>query len=46
MIEVSAGRKGVGHLFPKYIGVFGVLRGQDYLVLVGSNSELGREGDF
>ena len=46
MIEVSVGRKGVEHLFPKYIGVFGVLGGEDYIVLIGGNSELSREGGF
>ena len=46
MIEVSAGRKGVEHLFSKYIGVFGVLGREDYFVLVGGDSKLGREGGF
>ena len=46
MIEVLVGRKGVEHLFSKYIGVFRVLGGKDYIVLVGSDSELSREGGF
>ena len=46
MIEVSAGGKVVEHLFSKYIGVFRVLRGEDYFILVGSDSKLGREGGF
>ena len=46
MIEVLAGGKVVEHLFSKYIGIFRVLRGEDYFILVGSDSELGREGGF
>ena len=46
MIEILVGRKGVEHLFSKYIGVFGVLEGKDYVILVGSDSELSREGGF
>ena len=46
VIKILVGRKGVEHLFSKYIGVFGVLGGEDYVVLVGSDSKLSREGGF
>ena len=46
MIEVSAGGKGVEHLFSKYVGILGVLGREDYFVFIGSDSEFGGEGGF
>ena len=46
MVETSAGGEGVEHLFSKYVNVFRVLGGKDYIVLRGSNSELGGKGGF